>query len=261
MRGREFLMKDMYSFNVDEETHNDFYEKAKIAYKIIYDRLGIGGDTIITFSSGGTFSKYSHEFQTLCEAGEDIVYVDMEKKLAVNREVLNDEVLNDLGLKKENLKECKAIEVGNIFSLGTKFSSALGLNFKDKTGISKPVIMGCYGIGPTRVMGTIAEIWSDDKGLVWPESVAPFSIHLVALFGADGKVEKVASELYRHLSSKGIEVLYDDRQCSAGEKFSDADLIGIPWRYVVSSKTLESDAVEVKDRKTGNVSMKKIQSL
>ena len=261
LRGREFLMKDMYSFNVDEETHNDFYEKAKIAYKIIYDRLGIGGDTIITFSSGGTFSKYSHEFQTLCEAGEDIVYVDMEKKLAVNREVLNDEVLNDLGLKKENLKECKAIEVGNIFSLGTKFSSALGLNFKDKTGISKPVIMGCYGIGPTRVMGTIAEIWSDDKGLVWPESVAPFSIHLVALFGADGKVEKVASELYRHLSSKGIEVLYDDRQCSAGEKFSDADLIGIPWRYVVSSKTLESDAVEVKDRKTGNVSMKKIQSL
>ncbi len=261
LRGREFLMKDMYSFNVDEETHNDFYEKAKIAYKIIYDRLGIGGDTIITFSSGGTFSKYSHEFQTLCEAGEDIVYVDMEKKLAVNREVLNDEVLNDLGLKKENLKECKAIEVGNIFSLGTKFSSALGLNFKDKTGISKPVIMGCYGIGPTRVMGTIAEIWSDDKGLVWPESVAPFSIHLVALFGADGKVEKVASELYRHLSSKGIEVLYDDRQCSAGEKFSDADLIGIPWRYVVSSKTLEADAVEVKDRKTGNVSMKKIQSL
>ena len=121
--------------------------------------------------------------------------------------------------------------------------------------------MGCYGIGPTRVMGTIAEIWSDDKGLVWPESVAPFSIHLVALFGADGKVEKVASELYRHLSSKGIEVLYDDRQCSAGEKFSDADLIGIPWRYVVSSKTLEADAVEVKDRKTGNVSMKKIQSL
>jgi len=261
LRGREFLMKDLYSFNIDEKTHEEYYEAAKMAYKIIYDRLGIGGDTYVTFALGGTFSKYSHEFQTLCEAGEDVIYVDEAKKLAVKKEVLNDEVLKDLGLKREDLKERKAIEVGNIFNLGTKFSSALGLNYKDEKGESKPVIMGCYGIGPSRVMGTIAEVWSDEKGLVWPESVAPFGVHLIVLNSADSKVKDAADLLYRSLTSKGVEVLYDDRDCSAGEKFGDADLIGIPWRYVISEKTLASDSVEVKDRKTGTVTMKKISSL
>jgi prolyl-tRNA synthetase len=269
LRGREFLMKDLYSFNIDEKSHNEYYEKAKTAYMKIYERLGIGGDTYMTFASGGSFSKYSHEFQTLCEAGEDLIYVHEAKRIAVNKEVLNDEVLKDLGVKMEDLQEKKAIEVGNIFSLGTKFSTALGLNFTDAEGKQKPVVMGSYGIGPSRVMGTIAEVWSDDKGLVWPDSVAPFKVHLVALFGADGpstgsgqgKVKKAADQLYSSLTAKGIEVLYDDRDCSAGEKFSDSDLIGIPWRYIVSEKTLAADSIEIKDRKTGKVEMKKIKEI
>lgn len=253
MRGREFLMKDLYSFNVDAKAHEIFYEKAKQAYVNIFNRLGIGDRTYITFASGGSFSKYSHEFQTLTDAGEDTIFVHEGKKIAINKEVLNDEVLKDLDVKRSDLIEKKAVEVGNIFNLGTKFSDALGLNYKDEKGETKSVYMGCYGIGPGRVMGTIAEIYSDEKGLVWPESVAPFSVHLIALFGKDGKVKIAADALYEKLSKKGIEVLYDDRDMSAGEKFSDADLLGIPKRYVISEKTLASDSVEVKDRKTGEV--------
>src|SRR5262249_53078321 len=155
-------------------------------------RLGIGAQTFKTFAAGGSFSRYSHEFQTLCEAGEDTIYVDESKRIAINKEVLNDEVLNDLGVKKSDLVEKKAIEVGNIFTLGTRFSDALGLSYKDAEGKSKPVFMGSYGIGPSRVMGTIAELWSDDKGLVWPESVAPFAIHLVAILDKEGKVKNAA---------------------------------------------------------------------
>ncbi len=258
LRGREFLMKDLYSFNIDEKTHDEYYESAKKAYIRIFDRLGIGGETYVTFASGGSFSKYSHEFQTICEAGEDIIFVNEAKRIAINKEVLSDEVLKDLGLDRSDMVEKKSIEVGNIFDLGTKFSDALGLNYKDELGKIKPVVMGCYGIGPGRAMGTIAEVWSDDKGLVWPESVAPFQVHLIALYGKDDKVRKAADELYTKLSENGVEVLYDDREGSAGEKFGDSDLIGIPWRYIISEKTLATDSVEVKDRKTGKVEMKKV---
>jgi len=258
LRGREFLMKDLYSFNIDEKTHDEYYESAKKAYIRIFDRLGIGGETYVTFASGGSFSKYSHEFQTICDAGEDIIFVNEAKRIAINKEVLSDEVLKDLGLDRSDMVEKKSIEVGNIFCLGTKFSDALGLNYKDETGNIKPVVMGCYGIGPGRAMGTIAEVWSDDKGLVWPESVAPFQVHLIALYGKDDKVRKAADELYTKLSENGVEVLYDDREGSAGEKFGDSDLIGIPWRYIISEKTLATDSVEVKDRKTGKVEMKKV---
>jgi prolyl-tRNA synthetase len=270
LRGREFLMKDLYSFNVDEKAHAEFYEKAKQAYIRIFDRLGIGNETYITNASGGSFSKFSHEFQTICDAGEDIIYVDDKNKEAINKEIWNDPVSKDL-LKKLNMdtssvKEKKAIEVGNIFTLGTRFSEALGLVFKDTEGKSKPVFMGSYGIGPGRVMGTIVEIHADDKGLVWPEAVAPFNVHLVALFDEAGKVKKAADDLYEKLIKKGIEVLYDDREVSAGEKFSDSDLIGIPKRYVISEKTLaadasEGDSVEVKDRVTGKVEMVKLKAL
>lgn len=261
MRCREFLMKDLYSFNVDDKAHQDFYEKAKQAYIRIFDRLGIGGETYVTFASGGSFSKYSHEFQTLTEAGEDTIYVHESKKIAVNKEVLNEEVLKDLGLSRSDLVEKKAVETGNIFSLGTRFSEALGLTFKDDSGASKPVVMGSYGIGPARAMGTVAEIWSDDKGLVWPESIAPFAVHLIALPEESGVVMKAANELYEKLIKKGIEVLFDDRDERAGEKFSDADLIGIPTRYVLSKKTLEEDSIEIKDRRTGKVEMKKLGSV
>jgi prolyl-tRNA synthetase len=255
LRGREFLMKDLYSFCRDEKEHDEIYEKSKQAYRRIFDRLGIGGDTYVTFASGGSFAKYSHEFQTICEAGEDIIYVHEAKKIAVNKEVLNDEVLADLGISRSDLQEKKAIEVGNIFSLGTRFSDVFGLNYKDAEGNSKPVVMGSYGIGPSRVMGTIAEIWSDEKGLKWPESVAPFAVHLVALFDKEGKVKTAADELYKKMTADGVEVLYDDRDATAGEKFSDSDLIGIPRRLVISAKTLAENSVESKDRSTGKVDM------
>ena len=270
MRAREFLMKDLYSFNVDEQAHAEFYERAKQAYVNIFKRLGLGDMTYVTFAGGGSFSKYSHEFQTLTDAGEDTIYVheglsaQAGKKLAVNKEVLNDEVLADLGIKKTDLVEKKAVEVGNIFSLGTKFSDALGLVFQDTLGKNKPVIMGSYGIGPGRVMGTIAEILSDEKGLVWPEAVAPFAVHLILLSnkksvaGSEDQVKKVADDIYEKFLKRGVEILYDDRDATAGEKFSDSDLIGIPTRYVVSEKTVANGEVEMKDRKTGKVEMVKI---
>ncbi len=261
LRGREFLMKDLYSFNVGEKEHKEFYEKAAEAYARIFDRLGLGAETYKTFAAGGSFSKYSHEFQTVSEAGEDTIYVHEGKKLAVNKEVLNDEVLKDLGVKMADLVEKKAIEVGNIFSLGTRFSEALGLAFKDTEGKPHPVIMGSYGIGPGRVMGTIVEIHADEKGLVWPEAVSPFAIHLVALFDEAGKVKKVAEDIYEKLTKKGVEVLYDDRDASAGEKFGDSDLIGIPKRYIISEKTLAKDEIEMKDRLTGKTEMVTLKSL
>ena len=261
MRAREFLMKDLYSFNVDDAAHQDFYDHAKKAYVRIFDRVGLGAQTYVTYAGGGSFSKYSHEFQTLTEAGEDTIYVHEGKRIAINKEVLNDEVLGDLGISKDDLVEKKAVEVGNIFSLGTKFSDALGLNYSDDEGVNKPVVMGSYGIGPGRLMGTIAEIWSDKNGLVWPDSVAPFAMHLVALFDKEGEVKKAADQLYEKLTKKGVEVLYDDRDTGAGEKFGDADLIGIPQRLVISAKTLKENSVEKKDRRTEKVEMVGIESL
>lgn len=252
IRGREFMMKDLYSFSRDQKEHDDFYEKAKKAYINIFEKLGIGDRTYLTFAGGGSFSKYSHEFQTLTDAGEDTVYFDEKKKIAVNKEVMNDEVLNDLGLKKENLIEKKSVEVGNIFSLGTRFSDAFDLQYLDENGQKKPVIMGSYGIGPGRVMGTIAEILSDEKGLVWPETVAPFDIHLISL----GSTSTQADRLYKRLTEKGLEVLYDDRKdIMAGERFADSDLIGIPKRMIISEKTIENDSVEVKYRMSGKIEM------
>ncbi len=261
MRAREFLMKDLYSFNIDEKAHQDFYEQARKAYVRVFDRLGLGGQTYVTFAAGGSFSKYSHEFQTITDAGEDTIFVDEGKKIAINKEVMNDEVLQDLGVKKSDLKEKKAVEVGNIFSLGTKFSEALGLNYKDAEGKSKPVIMGSYGIGPGRVMGTIAELWSDDKGLVWPEFVSPFAIHLIALNDEAGQVKKAADEVYERLITNGVEVLYDDRDATPGEKFSDSDLIGISKRITIGAKTLKEGSAEIKDRRTGNVEMVLLSSI
>jgi prolyl-tRNA synthetase len=250
MRGREFSMKDLYSFSATEADLDAFYEKAKIAYKNIFERTGLGDKTFITFASGGVFSKYSHEFQTLSDAGEDTIYLSREKKIAVNKEVLNDEVLADLGLRREELEEVHSIEVGNIFKLGTRFSGALGLNYKDENGESKPVIMGSYGIGPGRLMGTIVESFADEKGIIWPESVAPFKVHLI-----DIRAKEVSEALYEKLTKAGVEVLYDDRETSAGEKFAGSDLLGIPYRVVVSGKTIASGKVEIKERKSGEVMM------
>ncbi len=240
MRGREFIMKDAYSFCASQEEHDVFYEKAKQAYINIFRRLGIGNQTFMTFASGGSFSKYSHEFQTVCDAGEDIIYVSEEKNIAINKEVYTDEVLADLGVKKEDLIEKKAAEVGNIFSLGTKFSDAFDLTYDASDGTKKKVIMGSYGVGPARVMGVVTELLSDDKGLVWPEVIAPFTVHLLSLEQNDD-----AQKIYDQLIAAGIEVLYDDRDARAGEKFADAELIGCPYRAVVSRKSLEQGGAEV----------------
>ena len=247
MRGREFVMKDMYSYCTSEEAHEKFYNATIDAYLKVFKRAGIGEETFKTFASGGAFTQFSHEFQTICDAGEDIVYLHREKEIAINQEVLTDEVMNQLGVKKEELEEVKTAEVGNIFSFGDTKSKQLELNFNNEEGESKPVILGSYGIGITRLMGVIAEKLSDDKGLIWPESVAPFKVHLVGLNLEEEDVKARAEEVYNKLVEAGVEVLFDDRvETRAGEKFSDADLIGIPWRVVVSKKN--GDMLEVKKR-------------
>ncbi len=246
MRGREFLMKDMYSFNRTEEEFRKFYERAAKAYLNIFRRIGIGKLTYRTFASGGSFSKFSDEFQTISNSGEDTIYLDEEKNIAINKEVYTDDVLSDLGLDKRKLKEVKSIEVGSIFPLGTRFAEAEGLMYKDENGKDQYPTMGSYGIGLGRLMGTIAEVHHDSHGIIWPESVAPFKAHLLRLGEPKSKVGKFADKIYKDLLALGIEVLYDDRDVSAGEKFADADLIGIPYRLVVSEKTGEK--IEVKKR-------------
>ncbi len=255
MRTREFVMKDLYSFSRTEAEHEEFYNKSAEAYMRVFHRLGIGDKTYKTFASGGAFTKFSHEFQTLSDAGEDIIYINEEKGIAVNEEVLADTDLSELGVTKDELEKRKSIEVGNIFSLGTKFSEALGLTYADETGEEKPIIMGSYGIGPARAMGTVVELLSDEKGIVWPKEIAPFAVHIVELSGGDEKVKAHTDALYENLVSAGVEVLYDDRDARAGEKFADSDLMGIPTRVVVSKKTLERGMVEKVDRKTGAVEL------
>jgi len=243
LRGREFLMKDLYSFHLDQKNLDEYYEKAKQAYKNIFDRVGIGEKTFLTMASGGSFSKYSHEFQTETDAGEDIIFVCSECNLAYNKEI-KDEISHCPECKNHSFHEKKAVEVGNIFKLGTKYSAPFNLAVNDEKGEKIPLIMGCYGIGLQRLMGTIVEIYNDGKGLLWPESVAPFKVHLISL-GKNAEAEKI----YNDLKKNNIEVLFDDREdISAGEKFADADLVGIPFRVVVSQKSLASGGMEVKRR-------------
>lgn len=247
MRGREFVMKDMYSYTMDEAAHKTFYDGATDAYMRVFQRLGLGEDTYVTFASGGQFTQFSHEFQTLTEAGEDTVYVDEEKRLAINEEVLTDDVLQQLDVSRDTLQKRTAAEVGNIFSFGGTKSKELGLYFTDETGEEKPVILGSYGIGITRVMGVIVEHFSDGKGIVWPENIAPMRVYLARL-SDDAEVTAEADSLYQQLTSNNISVLYDDRDERAGAKFADADLLGIPHRIVVSKKTTSSGEHEYKAR-------------
>lgn len=248
LRTREFIMKDLYSFSRSDEEHAAFYEQAKHAYTRIFERLGIGEWTYLTFASGGAFAEFSHEFQTICDAGEDIIYLHHGKKVAINEEVLNEKVMKQLGVTRDELEKVKAAEVGNIFNLGTAKSEALGLKFTDENGQYKAAVMGSYGIGPARVMGVIAERFADDRGLVWPKEIAPFRVYLAGLGGSEA-VEDACEVLNKHLTDAGIGVLYDDRKAiSAGEKFADADLLGIPFRVVVSEKTIAAKKYELKAR-------------
>lgn len=250
LRGREFRMKDLYSFHRSEEDLNLYYEKAKEVYMNIYKDIGLGDDTFITLAGGGDFTKqFSHEFQTVVEAGEDIVYLDRKNKIAYNKEVVTAENAERLGVEFNSLEQVNACEVGNIFPLGTKFTKAFDYTYIDEEGKPQEVYMGCYGIGPSRLMGVIVEKFSDDRGLVWPAAVAPFSLHLIVLSkDKDSEAWKTSQELYKKLTESHVEVLFDDREESAGAKFADSDLLGIPMRVVVSEKSLEKGGVEIKER-------------
>jgi len=253
MRGREFVMKDMYSLSVDEAQHEAFYQRSIEAYKRIYDRLGIGSDTYVTFASGGAFTQFSHEFQTICEAGEDIIYLHRGKNIAVNEEVMDDENLAKLGIKKDELEKVKSAEVGNIFNFGTDKAEQMDVKFTNSDGVQQPVFLGSYGVGITRVMGVIVEKFADDKGIVWPENVAPAKVYLVRI-GGEAAI-KHADQLYDELTALGIEVLYDDRDERPGVKFADAELMGIPYRVTVSDRLIESNNYEFTSRKDGQMTL------
>ncbi|MBX4199085.1 prolyl-tRNA synthetase [Candidatus Parcubacteria bacterium] len=261
MRGREFLMKDMYSYTTNPEEHKKFYDSVIEAYLNVFKRVGLGELTRLTFASGGAFTKFSHEFQTILPAGEDTIYVDTKKGIAINKEVLTDEVLSDLGVNRADLVEETAAEVGNIFDFGGVKSEQLGLMYKDEGGKSVPVHLGSYGIGVTRLMGVVVEALSDEKGIVWPKSIAPFRAHLILAVHDDADIKALAHEVYKTLTAEGIEVLFDDRDARAGEKFADADLIGIPSRITVGKKTLESKLYELTDRETGKTSEVSLEHL
>lgn len=248
MRGREFVMKDMYSCSRGASQHEEFYQATIEAYKKVYDRLGIGQDTYVTFASGGAFTKFSHEFQTVCQAGEDVIYLHKGKNLAVNEEVMSDENLKQLGIAKAELEKVKSAEVGNIFNFGTQKSQEMEFTFTDENGQKQFVHLGSYGIGVTRLIGVLAEKFADEKGLVWPESVAPAKVQLLAL-GEEADVKIAADNLYSSLKTAGISVIYDDRDARAGQKFADADLFGTPYRLVISQKTLENSSASVEFKK------------
>lgn len=251
MRGREFVMKDAYSFAATEEQHEDFYNRCKDAYMQIFERLGIGDDTYVTFADGGAFTQFSHEFQTVCEAGEDVTYISKEKGVAINEEVIDTADLAELGVTKEELVATKTAEVGNIFNFGRQKGEEVGLFFNDENGERTPVWMGSYGIGITRLIGVLVEKFADEKGIVWPASVAPYQVHLVALNTDDSETRDWADGIYTALKNRGVSVLYDDRDVRAGEKFADSDLIGLPHRVVVSKKGKENGTFEVVERATG----------
>ena len=261
LRGREFLMKDMYSFHRDEKDLDRFYALADRAYQKIFRRCGL--DAYMTEASGGTFTKeFTHEYQVLTGAGEDLIFYCTLCRYAQNKEISAMQDADPCPKCGGKIASGKAVEVGNIFKLGTKFSEDFGVLFSDERGAKKPVVMGSYGIGPGRVMGTIVETHYDDRGIVWPDGVAPAEAHLIEVKSQKSKVKSEAGKLYEKLLAKGITVLWDDRDDkTAGEKFADADLIGIPWRIVISEKTLEKKKIELKRRSARQSEMTTLPAL
>jgi prolyl-tRNA synthetase len=261
LRGREFLMKDMYTFCRNQQQHEEEYEKIVVAYRKVYDRLGIGNITYRTYADGGIFTpRFSDEFQTISDVGEDTIYLDETKKIAINEEILTDENLEKLGLIRDQLVQKKGVEVGNTFHLETKYTDALGLYYADESGVRQSIVMGCYGIGISRVMGVIAELFSDEKGLVWPENIAPYKIYLVQI-GNNEETTACSNRLYDDLISKGIEVLYDDRDVRPGQKFADSELMGIPYRITISDQLVADGLYELVSRKNGQKTMLTSQQL
>ena len=256
LRGREFMMKDLYSFHSSEVDFQNYYEKVKGAYFNIFNKCGL--KSIYTLAAGGDFtSSNTHEFQVISSVGEDTILVCSKCEYAENKEISKLKS-GDKCLKcKGKIMAENAIEVGNIFPLGTKYSAAFNLQFINPKGGKELVIMGSYGIGLGRVLGAAVEIYHDKKGIVWPETIAPFKIHLIELSaGSNTTIKKQVENIYKKMIAEGVEVLYDDRDDkTAGEKFADADLLGIPLRAVISPKTLEKNSVELKQRSKENVKL------
>lgn len=252
MRGREFVMKDMYSFHASASDLDAYYNQTIDAYKRVFDRLGLGDDTYVTFASGGAFTKFSHEFQTICEAGEDVIYLHRGKNIAINEEVIDDAV-QELGIDRADLEKVKTAETGNIFNFGTQKTDEMGLYFTDSEGKKQSLYIGSYGIGITRVMGVVVEKFADEKGIVWPEAIAPFKVYLVRI-GGEAAI-KHADELYDELTAQGVEVLYDDRDERPGTKFADAELMGVPYRVTVSDRLIETSQYEYTPRATGETAL------
>lgn len=256
MRGREFLMKDMYSFTRTDDELMEFYEQSKTAYWNVMHRVGLEDYTYITRADGSVFGPWSDEFQVISDAGEDTIYIHKETKQAVNKEVYTPETLEKMNLDESELEEVRSIEAGNIFPIGTGVSETLNLTFTDESGNQQPIVMGSYGIGLGRLMGTVVEVLSDGKGIIWPESIAPFRVHVLS-FGKDEE----ALDVYTKLTEAGIEVLLDDRDVSPGEKLADADLLGIPFRVVVSEKTCSEGKVEIKERSQEEMNLVSVEEL
>jgi prolyl-tRNA synthetase len=246
LRGREFLMKDLYSFHASVEDLNDYYEEVRKAYARVFKRAGL--TALVTEASGGAFTKeYTHEFQVPVSSGEDVIFYCGKCRYSQNKEVARMKEGDACPKCGGKVLSSNAIEVGNIFRLGTRFSDAFDLKFVDEHGAAQKVVMGSYGIGPSRVLATIVETSHDDRGIIWPKSVAPFGIHVISL-GKSPSVKKAGKQLYGELTKRGVEAAWDDRDAPAGEKFADADLIGAPLRVVISEKTLAEKKVEVKFR-------------
>lgn len=253
MRCREFLMKDMYYFAATDEENAEFYDRATRAYQNVFEKLGLGKITYITSASGGMFTdKFSHEFQTICEAGEDVIYVNHAKQIALNEEVFNKETLDGMGMKEEEFEKKKAAEVGNIFNFGTKKSEDLGLYFKDRDGKEAPVHLSSYGIGITRLMGVLVEVNGSENSMLWPPCVSPFKYHIIEINSENPLVRETAQNVYKMLE-RGA--LYDDRDLRAGEKFYDADLIGAPLRIIISERNVLDGKIEFLDRRTNETKM------
>jgi len=260
LRGREFQMKDLYSFHSSSEDFRKYYQKATLAYFEIFKRCGL--EAIMTEASGEGFTKeYTHEFQVLSRDGEDTIIFCPEKDFSQNKEVARLKAGDKCPHCKNILREGKSIEAGNIFPLGTKYSQSMNAFFVDKDGKKKSIIMGCYGIGISRVMGAIVEIHNDKDGIIWPKEVSPFDAHLIQIEDSQ-RVKKAADKLYQDLQKGGVEVLYDDRtDKTAGEKFADADLIGIPIRLVVSERTIKQNCAELKKRNEEKTKLVKLDSV
>ena len=251
MRGREFVMKDMYSMHATQEDMDQYYEQVIAAYQRVFERFGLGDSTFVTFASGGAFTKFSHEFQTICDAGEDVLYTNDDHSVGVNEEVLDD-ATKELGVNKDDLKPVTTAEVGNIFKFGTEKSEKTNFYYTGEDGQRHLVYLASYGIGVTRVMGVMVEKLADDKGLVWPENIAPFKVYLVSI-GEQGV--NMADDLYMELQKADIEVLYDDRDARPGEKFADAELMGIPYRVTASDRLATEGKFELTVRATGETEL------